>query len=53
MKEYFEFAEGSTQERERSDPSRFIDNIAAESLKHGNNGQFKNLGLIGVIKMAE
>ena len=42
--EHFEFAEGSTQERERSDPSRFIKNIAAESLKHGNDGQFNKLG---------
>ena len=45
MKEYFECAEGSTQERERSDPSRFIDNIAAESLKHGNNGDYNKLGM--------
>jgi len=44
MNEYFDFAEGSTQERERSDPSRFIDNIAAESLKHGNNGEYNKLG---------
>ena len=43
--EHFEFAEGSTQERERSDPSRFINNIAAESLKHGNDGQFNKLGM--------
>ena len=42
--EHFEFAEGTTQERERSDPSRFINNIAAESLKHGNDGQFNKLG---------
>ena len=42
--EHFEFAEGTTQERERSDPSRFIDNIAAESLKHGNNGELNKLG---------
>ena len=43
--EQFEFAEGSTQERERSDPSRFIDNIATESLKHGNNGELNKLGI--------
>jgi hypothetical protein len=42
--EQFEFAEGTAQERERSDPSRFIVNIAAESLKHGNNGEFNKLG---------
>ena len=42
--EQFEFAEATAHERERSDPSRFIDNIAAESLKKGNDGEYNKLG---------
>ena len=42
--EHFEFAEATAHERERSDPSRFTKNIATDSLKHGNKGEFNKLG---------
>lgn len=43
--ERYEFAEESSQKREfRSDPSRFAVNIATESLKHGNDGEYNKLG---------
>ena len=37
--EHFEFAEATSHERERSDPSRFITNITDQSLKQGNDGK--------------
>ena len=40
--EQFEFAEATAHERERSDPSRFLTNIADDSLKQGNNGEEYN-----------
>ena len=45
IREYYKFAEGPTKERERSYPSRLINNIAEESLKHGNKGEFNKLGM--------
>ena len=42
----YEFAEELSQIRDfRTDPSRFAVNIATESLKHGNNGEFNKLGV--------
>ena len=40
--EHFEFAEATSHERERSDPSRFITNITDQSLKQGNDGEYNN-----------
>ena len=40
--EQYEFAEATAHERERSDPSRFITNIADQSLKQGNDGGIEN-----------
>jgi len=37
--EHYEFAEATSHERERSDPSRFITNITDQSLKQGNDGR--------------
>lgn len=39
------FEEIPAHERERSDPSRFIQNIVTEeSLKHGNDGEYNKVG---------
>ena len=42
--EQYEFAEATSHERERSDPSRFITNITDQSLKQGNDGEENKLG---------
>ena len=43
--EQYEFEEVFTQKRDfRNDPSRFATNIATDSLKHGNDGEYNKLG---------
>mgnify|MGYP000067639644 CR=1 FL=1 len=42
--EHYEFAEATSHERERSDPSRFATNIADQALKQGNDGEYNKLG---------
>ena len=44
QEEQFEFAEATPHERERSDPSRFLTNIADETLKQENKGEWNKLG---------
>ena len=44
--ERYEFAEELSQQRDfRIDSSRFVVNIATESLKHGNDGELCKLGV--------
>ena len=52
--ERYEFAEELSQKREfRTDPSRFAANIATESLKHGNKGEYNKLGYDWIDKIYE